>query len=100
MAYPPTWTVRLDHRHAGSIAPLTETFNEKLSFELNGIDSFTFSQYLDDPQAAIVLPLETVVRVFRDEHLMISADVGPRQRDAEAGTQTFTCFSPLKRCQS
>lgn len=105
-----SYRVKLYWRRTGDfIADLTGLFNRRLHFELNEADTFSFSQYLDDPQAELVLPLQTVVRVWRDiEGRDPRPDflpdfcgvVGGPSRSAAANTQDIIAYSPLWRLKA
>lgn len=104
------WRVKLYDRRTGEfIADLTGLFNRRMHFELNEADTFSFSQWLDDPTATMVDPLTTVVRVWRDiEGRDPRPDflpdfvgvVGGWNRSASGNSQEFTCYSPLWRLKA
>lgn len=60
-----SWVMKLYDIHGHLITELTEAYNRKLSFELNSIDSCTFSVPLDWEGAGEIQPLKTTVKVWR-----------------------------------
>lgn len=87
--------------------------DRKLTLPLNSIDQLDFTLYLDDPMAAKVRRLSTVVKLWRDVADPVASKtfthttsapifcgkVVQTQFDGEANTMQVTCMSPLWQLQ-
>lgn len=108
------WHARLYNRTTGAlITNLDSLFERSLTYKLNDVDQMDFSTYLDDAQAALIVPLRTVIRVWRETDdgslgppsaRPTAPDaaflVGSYSKSAEANTAQWTAYSPLWRLQS
>ena len=88
--------------------------NRQLAFPLNGIDSLSFSVYLDDPMAANIRRLSTAVKVWRtirnDGGSVIYQDDGSSPcfagvvsytyKNGDENIMNVSCMAPLWRLQS
>lgn len=103
------WKVGLYSRRGFLIRWLDDAYDRKLSFELNGIDSFSCSVPLDGETADAIEPLTTFIRVWRtvddniwdvhyrdeDEWPCFAGIVGsPFDEDGEANRLTINAYSP------
>lgn len=96
----PDWGIVLYDIGGSPIADLSQAaFNETLTRELNGIDTFSWEMHLDAMETSQVAAITRLVRVWRDGTLMFAGVVGPVTRSAAARTASFTAFSPLWRLQ-
>ncbi len=80
--------------------------NRNIQFNLNGIDQLGFTLNINDPMAYVIRPLTSFVKVWRssggytDTHPCFGGIVSGRVLNGEAGTVSYTVFSPLWRLQS
>lgn len=102
------WDLEVFDLNGQSLAIVAEAYERSITFEHNGIDQLEFSLYLDDPVAGFVVPIKSVVKVWRRvrglpdpvrSEPFFCGVVGPRRRGAREGTVTYTAFSPLWRLQ-
>jgi hypothetical protein len=120
-----TWTMRLydingngiSAANMNPIAPSTSNeiqhaFNRTLTIPLNGLDTLNFSLYLDDPMAANIVRLRTVVKLWRtirnDGGSIIYSDNDPifagivphTAKNGDDNTMNITVQGALWRLQS
>jgi hypothetical protein len=89
--------------------------SRNINFYLNGVDDCSFTLYLDDPMAAEIAPLTSIIKIYRhifqadgttpiyenvDNDPVFVGIVGNTLKDGDANTMVVNAFSPLWRLQS
>lgn len=97
---------------AGSSNRIWRHFDTAWTVPLNGVDSLNFSLYLDDPMAAQIKRLRTVVKLWRtvrnnagsvvysDSNPCFGGVVSYTNKSGDANTMNIICSSPFWRLQS
>jgi hypothetical protein len=89
--------------------------NRNMNFYLNGVDDASFTLYLDDPIASLIIPTKSYIKIWRhiyepdgisliyEDESDIPAFAGVVQstsKDGDANTMQVKAFSPLWRLQT
>ena len=108
-----TWTVKHYNLAGNLVAELDEIADRQMTLAMNGLDSFSGTLYLDDPDAAAIQRLHSIIKVWRNvsDPANGKSYTAPADRPDFAGVVTysnkdgisnqmqFKAFSPFWRLQ-
>lgn len=106
------WKIILYDRFGNPIGPIFQARNRKLTFKMNDVDQLDFSLPLTHPMAASIVPLKTVIKVWRSisipldtrgywnpENPCFCGVVGPMDEEGSNDDFPVTAYAPLWRLQ-